>query len=63
MASSDDVFKQIVAPMYKYANETTSRVPLNDWHDTNTGKMMSFKARSVVGGYFIKILDDKLNKQ
>jgi hypothetical protein len=62
MASSDDVFKQIVAPMYKYANETTSRVPLSDWHDTNTGKMMSFKARSVVGGYYIKMLEEKLNQ-
>ncbi len=54
-------FKQIITPMYKYANETTSRVPISDWHDNNTGKMMNFKARSVVGGYYMKMLESKLN--
>jgi len=55
-------FDALVDPVYKYADETPSRVPLSDWHDTVTSERMNFKARSVVGGYFMKMLEDKLNK-
>jgi hypothetical protein len=55
-------FDALVDPVYQYADETPSRVPLSDWHDTVTAERMNFKARSVVGGYFMKMLEDKLNK-
>lgn len=62
LAPDNNTFQQFVTPVYRYANETESRVPISDFHDTNDGKMQNFKARSVVGGYYMKMLFDKLNK-
>jgi hypothetical protein len=52
-------FQAIIQPIYKWTNETTSRVPMTDWYDTKTGKQIGFQARSVVGGIFIKALSDR----
>ncbi len=60
MGSDDAAFSKIMLPVYKYANETTTRVPLSDWHDTITGRRTGFKARSVIGAYYMKILFDKV---
>ncbi len=62
MASDKETFLRFVEPVYRYINETTSRVPISDWHDTKTGEMVGFKARSVIGGYWMKVLADKLRK-
>jgi len=51
-------FDNLVAPAWRFANESPSRVPLTDWYDTVTGKQQGFQARSVVGGLFIKMLAD-----
>ena len=52
-------FGKFISPIYKYANETVTRVPLSDWHHTDSGKFVGFKARSVVGGYWMQVLMDK----
>jgi hypothetical protein len=62
MTSTDKDFQAFVDPLYKYINETESRVPISDWHDTKTGHMTGFKARSVIGGYWMKVLMDKTLK-
>ena len=59
LASNANQFSAIVDPVYRWMNETPSRVPLTDWYDTKSGKQIGFQARSVVGGVFIKALADK----
>ena len=61
---TDDMnkFNQLVDPVYRYANETTTRMPLSDWHETVDGKSVGFRARSVVGAYFMKMLEKKMGR-
>ncbi|MBV8388352.1 MAG: DUF4965 domain-containing protein [Mucilaginibacter sp.] len=59
LTNSPANFKALTDPIYKYATETSTRVPLSDWHETIDGRMVGFQARSVVGGYFMKVLAGK----
>ena len=62
MADDTDTFLKFVDPLWDYVNETESRVPISDWYDTKTARMVGFKARSVIGGFWMKVLADKLQK-
>jgi hypothetical protein len=52
-------FDALLDPLYRWLNETPTRVPLTDWYDTKTGKQVGFQARSVVGGVFLQMLYDR----
>ena len=56
MADSSEDFQALVAPVWDFMNETVDRVPMTDWPFTDNPHRRGFKARSVVGGYFIKML-------
>ena len=60
MSDDLDTFQQFIDPLYKYVDETVSRVPLSDWHHTDSGEWVGFRARSVIGGYWMQVLMQKM---
>ena len=58
LSGSPEEFRSFITPLYKFVNETPDRVPLTDWYGTLDGKQRGFQARSVVGGVYIKMLED-----
>ena len=51
-------FEAIVSPIYDYLNETTARLPFVDSYITDDPRSDGMRARPVIGGVFIKMLDD-----
>ena len=56
MTDSQEDFEAFIDPLWKFYNETIDRVPMSDWFYTDKPEYCQFIARSVVGGYFIKML-------
>jgi len=51
-------FEAMVSPIYDYLNETTARLPFVDSYSTNDFRSEGMRARPVIGGVFIKMLED-----
>ncbi|GAB3659612.1 DUF4965 domain-containing protein [Echinicola sediminis] len=60
MADSEADEKALIEPMFTYINKTPNRIPVSDWHETTDASSVGFRARSVVGGYFMPVLKDRL---
>jgi hypothetical protein len=59
MADNINDFKTIFDPVYSFADRTPNRVPVSDWYIVDNAQVRGFQARSVVGGFYIKMLSDK----
>ncbi len=58
LASDRGDFEAIVNPIYDYLNETTARLPFVDSFFTDNKKSDGMRARPVIGGLFIKMLEN-----
>ena len=61
MSPDNSTFLKFIEPLYRYVHHTTSRVPLSDWYYTTNGQFVGFRARSVIGGHWMKVLADQFS--
>ncbi|MFV0310328.1 MAG: glutaminase domain-containing protein, partial [Dysgonomonas sp.] len=57
LTQDQETFQKFISPIYLFMYETPDRVPMSDWVFTDRPNQRGFQARSVVGGYYIKMLD------
>ena len=62
LADDHETFMKFVQPIYDFANETTDRIGLSDWYNTDNDHRVGFEARPVLGGFYIKMLEEKISK-
>lgn len=59
ITGNQDDFEELIAPVVKFLNETPNRVPMTDWYWTHNARQRGFQARPVVGGVFIRLMDNR----
>ena len=62
MATSKKSFMSYIAPLWDAYNESPSRVPMTDWYDVVSSRIVGFQNRTVQGGLYMKLLMDKWSK-
>ena len=56
LSRSREEWDRHLQPVWRFAHESPSRVPLSDWYWTTDARQRGFQARSVVGGLFMPLL-------
>lgn len=59
LAEERSTFDLLVGAVWRAYQYTPSRVPMCDWYSTITSLQVSFQHRSVQGGLFIQLLNEK----
>ena len=62
LSDSKEGFEEFIAPMWLGYHLTPSRVPMNDFYDTVTSLAMGCRHRTVVGGLYLKLLEEKFKE-
>lgn len=62
LATDKADFEALIRPIYEGYNCSPSRVPMSDWVWTSRPDHRAFQNRSVVGAFYIKLLEQKLKK-
>ena len=57
LVDDPDLFGDFVERILRYADETPNRVPLADLYLASNGRQIAFQARSVLGGFWIRFLE------
>ena len=52
-------FQKVMAPVYRFLNETPQRVGAGDFYNTSNARHIGMHSRPVVGGVFLQVLYDK----
>ena len=60
LADDQADFDALMKPVYDFVDATEPRVPLTDWYFASDAKMKGFRARSVIGGIFVKFLEEEV---
>ncbi len=60
LARDREDFERLLAPIWRYVDMTPQRLPVGDWHETTNGHHIHMYARSVIGGYFMQMLREKM---
>ena len=47
---------KLISSLNRFLKYSENRIPFSDWYDTESGKYIGFRARSVQGGCFILML-------
>ena len=58
MANNQTDFDALFNPVYDFINATPQRVPVTDWYVADNAYKVGFQARPVIGGLFIKALEN-----
>lgn len=60
LTRSDEKRRQIAGLVDGYLRESPDRLPFGDWYDSESGRLIGFRNRSVQGANFILLLADSL---